>query len=432
MPPPPATPLPAPDDALSASARRPRLLQHMNEVALLRLLRDRPGLSRAALAEQLGLTRSTVGLLVQALIDAGWLNEDSTEASGARGRRPVPLRLDGRRFALIGVELAPDALRAAVVSVQGVVQHSESHALGARDTQQVGAQLCALVLDLVRRAQAGSPRRRVLGVGLGLPGAVTTADGVLRQAPHLGWRMWPVRELLQAALAEAGFDEVAVLVQNEADMAALGELDFGPRPTGSPLVYVSCGIGVGAGIVVDDRLFAGATGSSGEIGHSTLHANGLRCACGRQGCAEAYVGLRALAGRAGALRADGEVDRHRLATQLAERTPATLAAVAEAGQALGLLLHNLAMLVDPGLIVLGGETVALAGDDLVASAREVLERSARDAGVVPPALRLTRFGSQAVQLGAAAAVLRRLLQTTAATPASHAVWFSELQRSPRR
>jgi predicted NBD/HSP70 family sugar kinase len=427
---PPRRPLPPPPTGSTPAPGRQRWLRHLNQVALLRLLRERPGLSRAQLADHSGLTRSTVSLLTQDLIDAGWVAEDAAEATGALGRRPTPLRLDGRRFALVGLELAPDALRGAIVSVQGEVQHAEQHAPRGRDAATVVAQLAALSLDLVRRARR-EQRRQVLGVGVGLPGAVTAAEGLLRVAPNFGWRDLPVAAPLRQALADAGIDDVPVLVQNEADLAAIGELEFGPRPTGSPLVYVSCGIGLGSGIVVDDRLFTGATGAAGEIGHSTLHEGGRACACGRRGCAEAYVGLRALAACAGTLQPDGDADRTTLQVRLRQHDTAAVAACQEAGHDLGVLLHNLAALMDPQLIVLGGETVALAGEHLVRPAREVLERSARQAGWAAPALRIARFGEQAVVVGGAALVLRQLLKTSPQAPDPAAVWFSSPGADPR-
>jgi predicted NBD/HSP70 family sugar kinase len=404
---------------------RQRWLRHLNQVALLRLLRDQPGLSRAQLAELSGLTRSTVSLLTQDLIDSGWVAEDAAEATGALGRRPTPLRLDGRRFALVGIELAPHVLRGAVVSVQGELQHAEEHPLQGREADTVLAQLAALAVALVHRARQGG-RRQVLGVGVGLPGAVAAAEGLLRVAPHFGWRDRAVAAPLQAALAAAGLAEVPVLVQNEADLAAIGELEFGPRPAGSPLVYLSCGIGLGSGIVVDDRLFTGAGGAAGEVGHSTLHEGGRRCACGRLGCAEAYVGLRALTARAGLPQAAGNPDPDPavLRRRVQQQDPRALEAVHEAGHALGVLLHNLAAILDPQLIVLGGETVALAGEPFVAAAREVLERSAQAGGGQAPALRLARFAEHAVVVGGAALVLRQLLQTLPAAPESPSVWFS--------
>lgn len=408
----------------NAAASGQQLLRHINLVRLLRLLRDTPGLSRAQLAERSGLTRSTVSLLAQHLIDEGWLAEDAAEATGALGRRPTPLRLDGRRLALVGAELAPDVLRVVTVSLRGELLHAESQPLRGRDALAACRQLDALVVGVVRRAQQQG--REVLGIGIGLPGAVSPAQGVLRVAPNLGWRDVPVAATLQAALAAAGLPGLPVLAQNEADLAAIGEMEFGPRPIGSPLVYVSSGIGLGSGIVVDDSLFTGASGAAGEIGHTTLRPGGDRCSCGRQGCAEAYVGLRALAGRVLGTPGAAAVDHDRLRERLACRDGAAVEAFAQAGRDLGVLLHNVWVMVDPQLIVLGGETVALGGADFVEPARQVLADAAARTGWQAPLLRVTRFGERAVAMGGAALVLRRLLQVQAPPGGAPAKMFSDL------
>lgn len=400
-----------------------QLLRHINRVRLLRLLRDTPGLSRAQLADRSGLTRSTVSLLTQHLIDEGWLAEDAAEATGALGRRPTPLRLDGRRFALVGAELAPDMLRVIAASVRGELLHADEQPLRSREAHAACAQLASMVVAMVQRAQRQLDRQ-VLGIGVGLPGAVT-AHGMLRVAPNFGWRDVPAAASVRAALGAAGAGELPVLAQNEADLAAIGEMEFGPRPIGSPLVYVSCGIGLGSGIVVDDSLFTGASGAAGELGHVTLRPGGRACSCGRRGCAEAYVGLRALAAQSMGTDADSEVDQAALRGLLAQREPAAITAFAEAGHDLGVLLHNVWAMFDPQLIVLGGETVALGGADLVEPARQVLADAAARTGWTPPVLRVTRFGERAVAMGGAALVLRRLLQVHAPADGTAEKLFSE-------
>src|SRR5579871_3008557 len=106
-----------------------RLVKNINRIALLRLLREETGLSRADLSERSGLTRSTVSLLVKELIDEGWLREDEVLITGQLGRRPTPLRLDGRRFVLVGAELTPDTIRVVTTSIHGGVLEANQAAL---------------------------------------------------------------------------------------------------------------------------------------------------------------------------------------------------------------------------------------------------------------------------------------------------------------
>jgi predicted NBD/HSP70 family sugar kinase len=385
-----------------------RFVKSINRMALLRLLRDEPGISRAALAERSGLTKSTVSLLTKELIDEGWLAEDAAAVTGFLGRRPTPLRIDGRDLAVIGAELATDEIRVVTVSVHGEVIEATDVALVSRAPEAACHQLVELVTRQATKAMRSG--LRLLGVGVGLPGAVDTVAGIVQFAPNIGWRQVEVGKRLAYELELARLGDVPVYCQNEADLAAVGESEFGARPSDDPLVYVSCSVGVGAGIVLNGTLFTGATGSAGEIGHTTLHIDGLRCTCGRRGCAEAYVGLKAVARAAGFLR-EGEVDRAGLVADLARpRAQRTRRAFAEAGDALGVLLQNVWTTFNPQAIVLGGEAVALGGAHFHGAATARLAAFAREVGLPAPTVREAKYGVQATAVGGAAFALHALLR----------------------
>jgi predicted NBD/HSP70 family sugar kinase len=387
-----------------------RFVKHINRTALLRLLREAPGLSRVDLAARSGLTKSTVSLLSKELIDEGWLAEDEVQVTGALGRRPTPLRLAGRGLALIGAELGPDRIHVVSTSVHGEVQEATQAALADRSPD--GA--CHQLVEMVTRLTAKSTRAgaRVLGVGVGLPGAVNTMTGVLQFAPNIGWRQVEVGQRLARELQRSKLGDVPVYCQNEADLAAIGEIEFGQRPADDPLVYISCGVGVGAGIVLNEALFTGATGSAGEIGHTTLHIDGRACSCGRLGCAEAYVGLKAIAREAGQLdRKTQQVDRDSLCAELANpRMRRARQAFMHAGDALGVLLQNAWSTFNPQAIVLGGETVAMGGTHFIDAAIHRLKSFADQAGLPMPEVRVARHGELATAVGGAAFALHSLMR----------------------
>ena len=386
-----------------------RFVKAINRKVLLRLLLDEPGLSRAGLARLSGLTKSTVSLLAKELLDEGWLTEDSAAATGSMGRRPTPLRIDGRGLALIGAELATDGLHVVRTSPHGEIIAAMSVPLHERTPESACRQLAQLVSAQSRQVTLAGAR--LLGIGVGLPGAVDTANGVLESAPNIGWRHVEVGRRLARDLAAAHAGRVPVYCRNEADLAAVGETSFGSRPVDDdPLVYVSCGVGVGAGIVLNGALFTGATGRAGEIGHTILHADGLPCSCGRRGCMEAYVGLKAVARAAGRLR-QGEVDRAGLGADLAgPRHRQASQAFAAAGDALGVMLHNLWTTFNPAAIVLGGESVTLGGGHFLEPAVARLARFGAAAGLAPPVVRVARHGELATAIGGAAFALDALLR----------------------
>lgn len=384
-----------------------RLVKAINRTALLRLLRNEQGLSRAELADRSGLTRSTVSLITKELIAEGWIAEDDVMATGALGRRPTPLRLDGSRLSLIGAELATDMLRAVATDIHGKVQLASQAALRQTDPEGACRQLAEMTIDLVQRSEAQG--HRVLGMGVGVPGAVEHSTGLLLYAPNFGWRGVPLAARLRQELQAAGLGGLPVYCQNDANLAAIGETEFGPHPADDPLVYISCDLGLGSGIVLADTLFTGATGAAGEIGHMTLHVGGRACSCGRLGCAEAYIGLHAVADAAGRLgrRQVAVADLKRL---IAERDPLVRQAFEEAGRSLGVLLQNVWTAFDPRAIVLGGEGVALGGQPFVDAALAVLGSFVAQAGVEAPIVRLARFAEQATAVGGAAYALYSLMR----------------------
>jgi predicted NBD/HSP70 family sugar kinase/DNA-binding XRE family transcriptional regulator len=357
-----------------------QLVKRINRSVLLRLLRRRSGLSRAQLAQESGLTKSTVSLLVRELMDEGWICETGIAASQGLGRPSTPLRIDGSRRAMIGVEIAVESLRVVAVSLVGEVLWSIEEALVEREPDPV----CQQVARLVVLAQEALAARSVVvsGIGIGLPGAFDEATGTVRFAPNLGWRNVGFLPLIMQALVDAGGPQVSVHVQNEADTAALSEYEFTDGDVVDSLIFVTCGAGVGAGIVINDRLFTGLQGMAGEIGHSILQVDGPLCSCGRKGCAETFFGARALS-----------------------RLPDP----AQGGVFLGVVLQNLWTTFNPGALVVGGPSCEQ-HPGIVHQARETLAAYAASAGVPAPVVRPARYGLLASAVGAAALVLHHELR----------------------
>ncbi|SDJ74029.1 ROK family transcriptional regulator [Variovorax sp. OV700] len=358
-----------------------QLLKRMNRSALLRLLRARPGLSRARLADESGLTKSTVSLLVRELLDEGWLSEAGTTVADGLGRPSTPLQINVGVRALMGVEIAVETVRLACVSLQGEVLHADTHAL----TDSAPAGVCAQVARMAAAAhrQLSELGLRLSSIGVCVPGAVDDCTGVVRFAPNLGWRNVSLLPALEQAFAAAGLPGVVVQLQNDADAAALGEYEFFGGEGGDPLIFVSCDVGVGAGVVLNDRLFTGAQGMAGEIGHTIVQIDGPLCSCGRRGCAEAFFGSRALEREA----------------------PET----ARAAAFFGVLLQNLWVTFDPRAIVLGGKSCTQ-HRGLAQAAFEMVKRHADAAGMPAPDLRLARYGELAPAVGAAALALHEYLR----------------------
>jgi len=384
-----------------------QLLKQLNRMALVRQVGTQPGLSRASLAEVLGLTKSTVSMLVRDLMDEGWLIERELMATGEVGRRATPLHLNPDRLALLGAEIGVDEARVVATNLLGEVL--DRRVVTYDDTgdpssciKLVASGLARLARRLGRTNGAGGARQ-VLGIGIGLHGGVDETLGMLRYAPHLGWRNVKVDSQLRSHFAGTALDGLPLYLQNEANAAALAEFEFTGQSGTDPLVYLSIGYGVGAGVIVGDSLLTGLNGFAGEVGHAILQANGPLCSCGRRGCADALIGLGSLLGTEKPSRAALE----RMFETVAQGRQQHCAAVTAAGEQLGILLNNLWAAFDPMAIVIGGPALRL-GDTLIAPARRVLGDYADAAMLTAPEIRTSRFGADAVAVGAAALARHRL------------------------
>jgi predicted NBD/HSP70 family sugar kinase len=346
-------------------------------------------------------------MLVRDLMDEGWLTESELIATGEVGRRATPLHLDPGRLALLGAEIGVDEARVVATNLLGEVL--DTRVVSYEDTDNSASCIKLVAAGLVRlarrlgRANSAGGARQVLGIGVGLHGGVDETLGVLRYAPHLGWRNVDVDGQLRAHFAGTPLEGLPLYMQNEANAAALAEFEFTGQSGTDPLVYLSIGYGVGAGVIVGDSLLTGLNGFAGEVGHAILQAGGPLCSCGRRGCADALIGLGSLLGAEKPSRAALE----RLFEKVAQGQPQTCAAVTAAGGQLGVLLNNLWAAFDPMAIVIGGPALRL-GDTLIAPARRVLGEYADAAMLTAPEIRTSRFGADAVAVGGAALARHRL------------------------
>jgi len=403
-----------------------QLLKQINRMALVRHLCGTPGLSRAALAEAVGLTKSTVSLLVRELMDEGWIGESALVSTGALGRRATPLHIEPGRLALLGAELGVGAARVVATDLLGRVL--DERAMPYPDLADPAAFVRVIADELVALARPGGALdgRALLGLGIGVPGVVDDASGLLRYAPHLGWRDVDVAGQLRARFAGGALAGLPLFIQNEANVAALAELEFSGQAGADPLIYLSIGYGVGAGIVVNGRLLTGLYGFAGEVGHTILQQGGPACSCGRRGCADALIGMRAVmdevdgstgnAGKQGdgAESADsgrlrGPERLERLFARAGSGEPAACRAVEAAGRHMGVLLNNLWVAFDPMCIVVGGAALRL-GERFIAPARAVLGDYADATQLPPPTIRTPHFGANAIAIGGAAMARHHLMR----------------------
>lgn len=379
--------------------------------------------SRADLASATGLTRATVSALVDDLIGGHLLTEvDPAPRTGA-GRPALGLVLTTDGPAGLGLEINVDYLAACVVDLTGAVRHRAIRRVDLRPVPP--AEVLADLGDLAATARAEAERQRLVlaGTALAVPGLVTSA-GVVRLAPNLGWRDVDLAGALRAHPAFAGRRRDVpggaatrpahvlqpwLTIDNEANLAALGELHAGP-PGPATFLYVSGEIGIGAGIVLHGNLFRGARGWSGELGHLPVAPSGRACRCGAEGCLEQYAGQEAILAGAGlsgqGLPADAAIAR--LAELADAGDPAATGALAEAASALGVAVAGVINLLDLDTVVLGGIYAPLARW-LCPPLEAEIRRRVLTAAWSPVAVRPSLLTRDAAVLGAAGSVVRSVL-----------------------
>lgn len=277
---------------------------HNRSLVLQRLI-DAGPVSRADLARSTGLTRVTVSDLVADLIEQGLIEELGTRTETRIGKPATLVGLRGTSRHIISLDLSDDTfLLGAVVDLHGNMVRRLQLPLD----QATGDAAVALVIELTRQLIA-TVDTEILGVGIGTPGVVDP-NGVVLQAPNMGWYDLPLAEIVGAAT------DLPIFVANDANAASLAESVFGSG-TDSGLLFVALGHGVGGAILIDGALLSGPMLAAGEIGHIVVDPDGDPCVCGNTGCLETLLAVPHLRRRlAGLDAAAAQAELHRAGTIL--------------------------------------------------------------------------------------------------------------------
>src|SRR5688572_12805296 len=370
-------------------ARHARHLRGLNLERVLNVAMDRAGsFTRAELIEATGLSAPTVGSLASDLIRSGVVRDLGTGPSSG-GRRPSFMELNARHRYVAGIDLGPTRTRLAVADLRGdrVVDRIVPTPAG-RGPSALLTRIAADLRALMRDADA--PMARLLVVAAGAPGAVDTDTGVVSFAPNLkGWSNVPMRDILERALG------APVLVENDVNLAMLGEHWQGAARGHRTCAFVFVGTGIGAAVLVDGELHRGHHFMAGEIAVMCMGREFVEADYGTRGCLETLAGLQALAAR-WPKGAHGDPDEWMAALFEAARAgdKGAQSAVTETATLIGIAVANVAAVIDPSLVVLGGALMAQGGP-LVAEVRTVVERISR----APVQLAVSALGKDAPLCG---------------------------------
>ncbi|MGI5130135.1 ROK family protein [Pseudonocardia sp. CA-107938] len=270
--------------ALAAGARPDEVRRH-NRAALLRRLHVAGPCTRATLASELGLNRSTIKAVVDGLAESGVVTEAVPAQRTGAGRPSLMVIPDPEAAAVLAVDVRVDQVALAMVGIGGQILGRHSWNLHRR-TRTPGE----VITHISESAQllADEVALPAQGVGVSVPGVVRRDDGWVHEAPNLGWRDVAVGARLGAVL------KVPVQVANDAELGALAEHVRGNARELTDIVYISAERGVGGGVISGGAPLRGARGYVGELGHIPIRPGGRPCYCGSRGCWETEVGEAAL------------------------------------------------------------------------------------------------------------------------------------------
>lgn len=374
-------------------------LRDRNRERVVEVLRERGRISQADIARVTGLSRTTVHTLVSKLKASGLVHEVEARDPDVRGGRPpVLLVLRDSSLAVVGIDFGHSHVQVAVADlVHNLlaerrcdldVDHLANEALETA-TRMVGEVL----------SEAGVERRSVIGAGIGIPGPVDRTRNTTGSSTILpGWTGLRIASEMQDRLG------MPVEIDNDANLGALAEMTWGAGRECSNFAYIKAATGIGAGLVIDGRLLRGASGTAGEIGHTTLDESGALCYCGNRGCLETVASGPAIIKLVGLV--DGEVPTLARIVELAAAGDLRChRAISDAGREIGVAIAGLCNLINPERVIVGG-LLSRTGEVLLHPMRESIRRHAVQAAAESLDVRAAVFVERAELLGSLALALQ--------------------------
>ncbi|WP_244527507.1 ROK family transcriptional regulator [Lihuaxuella thermophila] len=392
-------------------------MKSLNKSTILNLVRLKGPISRAEIAKITKLTPPTVTNIVAELLDSELIVESDLGASTG-GRKPIMLNINSSRFYVIGIYARANKIDAAIANICGkIIYQLEGNVPESPTKEQFLESLKAMVAKCVELARTdGQP---VLGIGVGMHGLVDPQKGESIYATHLNLRQIPIKQFLETEF------NIPVLVENDVRALALAESWFGQGRDLANFICVNVSTGVGAGIILDHKLYHGSSFAAGEVGHIPIDVEGPQCRCGNYGCLEAFASgpgmvLRMqkaiLLGEKTSVWQKAKGDLSQITGEMIyeaalEGDRPAMEVLADTGRYLGIGLANLINLFNPSKIILHGG-IARAGSLVIDPLKEVVMARALTDSVKQVSIVTSNLGKQAAVVGAFTLVLKKLFTPT--------------------
>lgn len=377
-------------------------MRELNRSLVLDVVKHASPISRAGIAKETKLAKPTVSAIVDELLTEGLVHEIGVGATTTEGGRPpILLEFNNRSEFAVGVHIGVHVTHVVVADARGEALAQREFPTPSGDAGAALGKIASVVTECMSAAKA--PRRRLAGIGVCVPGLVDPDAGVCLLAPNLGWHDVPVAELLTAAVGGG----VAVHVHNTAQACAVAETLEGAAKGSKDAVLLYAGTGVGAGLIIDERLYPGSAGIAGEVGHFRVQGVETLCSCGKVGCLETVVSVPAVVAAARAAGVGGEdLSLEEVVAAARSGDAAAVDVLADAGRRLGTAASWLVNLLNPDVLVVGG-ALAEAGDLVLDPLRAAVAEDALPQAVQRVSIRAWELGQEAKVRGAVLVAMQK-------------------------
>jgi predicted NBD/HSP70 family sugar kinase len=376
-------------------------LKEENTSIILKLVRSNPGISRAEIVRVSGLTAPTVSRLADFLIQNGIIRERKKKTKNI-GRNPIGLYFNEDAFYIIGIDFSYLHVTGALINLSGKIILKQTIYI---DSESFSDKNFSEVHDIIRNLIIKAGGKKVLGVGFSSPGMIDHGRGVLIRIPNFHFlQNVPVKDIIEKKF------NLPTIVANDANVEAVGEKHFGFGRDVSDFVLLHIGYGIGMGIIIGKKLYAGNFGVSGEIGHTSIdRKNGKKCDCGNRGCVELYAGLMGILSDVSNKLGRKISTVNELKMLVSNGNNETIDILKEKGKLIGYVLVNVINILAPQKIVVTG-SVSSIGNSIIAPIKMVVdERSFYGIGKNIPIV-LSKLGKNSTLIGAATTVFEQFLE----------------------
>ncbi|WP_434642411.1 ROK family transcriptional regulator [Thermoanaerobacterium thermosaccharolyticum] len=384
------------------------LIKQINKSIVLNTIRKKGIISRADLANITGLNKSTISSLVDELIKEGFVEEEGPGESKG-GRKPIMLMINSLAGCVIGVDLDVNYILVILTDILANILWQKRINLKIGESKE---DIISKMLELIDEAIKNSPNtvKGILGIGIGVPGITDYKRGVVLKAPNLNWENVELKKMVEERF------NLKVYIDNEANTGAIGEKWFGGGRNAKNFVYVSAGIGIGTGIIINNELYRGSSGLAGEMGHMTIDINDHMCSCGNRGCWENYASEKSLflfikerleAGQEDDFLSGENIDSldindiagyAELGSQLA------IDAINEISKNLSVGIVNIVNTFNPDLVLIGN-TLSGIGDMLIDAVKQYVKEKCLVSRYNDVAIEISKLGMLERAIGAATLVI---------------------------